>query len=111
MGQLLFREVKVFAGSSLTGMAQDFGAPTEIATYKVAFVNASNRDVLISDGTAQDDYYLPAGSTLTVGEGFDQEGKALNVQGLFSMQTQLEITGVAGTAGTGTIVATLLGDR
>ncbi len=109
-GQVILREVKVFDGASLSDTPQDFGTPSVIAAYKVSFVNASNRDVLITDGTSQDALYLPAASTLSIGEGFCQEGKALNVQAVFRSRTQLQIAGVTGESATGTIIATILGE-
>jgi hypothetical protein len=110
-GQLLKREVKTIASSTLTGTAQNFGAITAISTYKVAFVNAGTVDVEISDGTGQNAFYLPASSTLSVGEGMAQEGKAINIQAVFSNKTQLTILSASGSGGTsGEVVATLMGD-
>jgi len=108
-GQVMLREVKVFDSASLTALAQNFGTETDIPTYKVAFVNASNRDVLIADGSGMDDFYLPAGSTLNVGEGLAQSAMNLNIKAEFPNQTQFTITGVTGVAGTGKVVATIFG--
>ncbi len=105
MGQVTTREVKVFAGSSLSGTPQNFGSDLEIPGYRFSIINASSKNVLIADGTGQDDIYLPAGSTLSNGEGFAQEGKSLNVQASFRIGTQLTIESSDGAAGTGTIVA------
>ncbi len=106
MGQLLQREVKTIDASTFTGLAQNFGSATAIVSTKASFINASDVTVEIDDGTGQDAIVLPAGATLSVGEGLLQEGKALNSQASYPIGTQLTITAAAGT---GTVVAYLFG--
>jgi len=108
-GRILNREVKVFTASTLSGTPQNFGTATAIPCYKVAFVNASTQDVQISDGTGQNNFYLPSGSTLSIGEGFQNNTPQINVQGEFKVGTQFMISSSTGLVGTGSIVATLLG--
>ena len=110
MGQILERQVFVFAASSLSGSAQDFGVPLTFPAKKWAIINASTMDVEIDDGTGEDSIYMVAGATLAVGEGEANEGKAINIQSSFRIGTQFTITGVLGTPGTGTITLYLFGD-
>ena len=111
MGQIQTRQVKTFSGASLTGSPQNFGTVLSLAAYKLCFINGSNKDVTINDGTGQDAFYIIAGSTLNVGEGLGTEGKAIQTMGELKKGTQLTITSVDGTAGTGTIVAFIFGGQ
>lgn len=105
MALLTTREVKVFSGSSLSGTPQDFGDEFEIPASKFSIINASSKDVLIADGSGQDDIYLPAGAAISNGEGYAQSGQNVQVQFSFPVGTQLTIESSDGAAGTGTIVA------
>lgn len=104
---VLQREVKTFDAASLNGSPQNFGTATAIATYKFSVINASDSEVTIDDGTGQDDYVIPAGATINIGEGLYQEGRSVGIDGIISTGTQLVIDGAAGT---GTIVAYLFGE-
>jgi hypothetical protein len=99
------RNIRTILGSALTGTLQNVGAVTNCVGYKVTFVNATSVDIVVSDGTSDDNYYLPAGSTLSIGEGtIAPEGQAPVRQG-----TQFQAEAFAGAAGTGTLVITVIG--
>lgn len=109
-GQLLKREIKSIDGATLSLTLQNFGTKLDIAVNKVAFVNASTTQVEISDGTLQNNFILPANSALSIGEGLENIGNALNILSQFRKGTQLKIKLSSGAAGTGNVVATLLGE-
>jgi hypothetical protein len=105
MSKFLNRNVRTFSGASLTLAFQAVGAITTIIGYKIAIVNATTTDVIITDGTSQDNYYLPASSTLSVGEGvLISEGQAPVIKG-----SQFSARLASGVAGTGTLVITVVG--
>ena len=104
-GKFFKRNVRTFAGASLTTSPQAVGLQTTIAGYKIAIVNATTTDVTISDGSGQDNYILPANTTLNVGEGvLISEGQAP-----VRMGTQFTAALVSGVAGTGSLVITVIG--
>lgn len=101
----LLRNVRTFAGASMTTSFQTIGAVISIVGYKVSFVNATTTDIIINDGTTNDNYYLPASSTLSVGEGvLPNEGQAPVLKG-----TQFSVKLPSGAAGTGTLAITVVG--
>jgi hypothetical protein len=106
---ILNRNVRTIAGSSLTTSYQNVGAVLTIAGMKIAIVNATTTDVLVTDGTTADAWYVPAGSTICVGEGF--KPFSVKDQILYSVedQTQLQAKLASGSAGTGTLVITVIG--
>jgi len=109
-GQLLKREVKTIDGSTLTTSLQNFGSALQIAVNKVAIVNVSTTQIEISDGTTQNNFVIPSFTTLSIGEGFENIGNALNVLSQFRKGTQLKIKLTSGAAGTGNVIITLLGE-
>jgi|GEM_PF-2628018 hypothetical protein len=107
--RLLKRQVRTIAGSSLTTSNQNVGSIVTIAGYKVSIVNATTTDVNISDGTPSDAYYIPAGSTLSIGEGIPGGPQQEDKQASEPSQTQFQAKLPSGSAGTGTLIITVLG--
>jgi len=67
--KLLSRNIRTLAGTSLTTSFQNVGVVTTIVGYKIAFVNTTTTDIQITDGSASDPWYIPANSSLSIGEG------------------------------------------
>ena len=107
---LLKRQVRTFTGTSLTTSPQNFGAIVTITGQKVALVNTSDMDVTITDGSTSDAYYIPAGSTLSVGEGVAGYGQMQYANIISKAQSQYKITSPGGAATKGTIVLTVVGN-
>lgn len=107
--RLLKRQVRTIDGSTLTTSYQNLGAVTTIAGYKTALVNASTADVEIIDGTTSDAYYLPASSTLSIGEGLSGSGQQEDKMASTPSNTQFQIKLPSGSAGTGFVVITVEG--
>jgi hypothetical protein len=96
------RSLRTFDAASLTGSLQNVGAIIPFATQKITFINTSDVDVLIADGTNEDNFRIPAMGTLSIGESLNN---AAGVQTKFVLRenTQLQIVQVTA-AGTGTII-------
>jgi hypothetical protein len=108
--RLLKRQVRTIAGASLTTTPQAVGALVTIAAYKISIVNGSSSDLQISDGTANDAFYLPASSTLSIGEGLASGSQQLDKQASVPAQVQYNAFLPSGvSAGTGTVVITVEG--
>ena len=108
-GRLLLRQVRTIDGSTLTTSYQNVGSKVTIAGYKISIVNASSTDILISDGTANDPFYIPANSTLSIGEGIAGGPQQLVRQASEPAQVQYQAKLNSGAAGTGYVVITVLG--
>jgi len=104
----LKRALRTFDSASLTGTPQNLGAVIDFAVSKAAIINTSDVDVLISDGSTEDDIRVPANATVNVGEGVSSYGQQRSTGIVFSANTQLQIEQVTG-AGTGDIVLNLFG--
>jgi hypothetical protein len=107
--RMLNRNIRTIAGASLTTSFQNVGAVTTIVGYKIAIVNATTTDVQITDGSAADAWYLPAGSTLSVGEGLTSPGQQSDAQASTIKGCQFQAKLPSGAAGTGTLVITIEG--
>lgn len=107
--RLLLRQVRTIAASTLTTSLQNVGAIITIAAYKITIVNTSTTDIQISDGSTSDNYYIPAGTTLSVGEGITGGPQQEEKQASTKSQTQFQIKLPSGAAGTGIVVITVLG--
>lgn len=107
---LLSRNVRTFAGASLTTNYQNVGNVTTIVGYKISLVNATTTDVIVSDGSAQDAWYLPANSTLSIGEGVSSFASQLDRQGSTAKGVQFQAKLASGAAGTGILVITVEGN-
>lgn len=107
--RLLKRNTRTIAGSTLTTSFQAVGILTTIAAYKLSIVNATSTDVQISDGTTSDNYYIPAGSTLAIGEGLSGSQQQLDKEAIAPADTQFQAKLPSGAAGTGTLVITAFG--
>jgi len=101
------RALREFDASALTGAYQDIGNIIEFPVQKVAFTNTSDVDVYITDQTTNEDFRIPAGGTLSIGEGlFNNNGSSTKF--IFSANTTLKIK-QATASGTGNIIIHLLG--
>lgn len=107
--RLMKRQVRTIAGSSLTTSYQAVGAIVTIAAYKIAIVNATTTDVTVLDGTTNDAYYIPAGSTLSIGEGVSGGGQQEDAKASEPANTTYQAKLPSGVAGTGTLIITVLG--
>ncbi len=101
------RALRTFDASSLTGAFQDIGAQITFAVSKVAFTNTSDVDVFITDNSSQDDFRIPSGGTLSLGEGLSNNIKISTII-VFADNTTLQIKQVTA-AGTGNIIIHLFG--
>lgn len=102
------RALRTFDTSTLTANFQDLGAVIPFAVSKGALINPSDVDVLITDGSDQDDIRVPANGTVNVGELVSSYGQQRSTGVLFPANTQLQIKQVTA-AGTGTVILNLLG--
>lgn len=109
MNRLLQRQVRTIDASTLTTSNQAVGAVVTIAAYKIAIVNNSTKDVNVSDGSANDAFYVPAGSALSIGEGLASGPQQEDKQATVRAQTIYQAKLPSGVAGTGTVVITVLG--
>lgn len=107
--RILSRQVRTFDASTASTSYQVAGNIVTIAAYKITIVNASTKDVNVSDGSTQDAYYVPAGSSISVGEGITGGPQQEDKQASSRSQTQYQVKLPSGVAGTGTIVITVLG--
>ena len=108
--KLLSRNIRTISGASLTTSYQNVGVATTIVGYKIAFVNATTTDVQITDGSASDAWYIPAGSTLSIGEGISSYAAQLDREGSTAKGAQLQAKLPSGVAGTGILVITIEGN-
>lgn len=106
---LMKRQVRQVLATSLSNSPQPVGAVVTITARKIAIVNSSDVDVQISDQTSNDPFYLPAGSTIAVGEGISGWGQNQYAQWVVPAQTIYQATIVTGSATTGSIVITVEG--
>lgn len=104
------RNVRTIDTSTLTTSYQNLGNALTIVGYEVAIVNPGTKDVQISDGSAADAYYIPAGSTLSIGKGNSSYGRDQDNQASFRKGAQLQVKLPSGVAGTGTLVVTVIGN-
>lgn len=108
--KLLSRNVRTIAGSTLTTSFQNVGVTTTIVGFKLAIVNATTTDVLVTDGSAGDNWFIPAGTTLSIGEGLSSFGAQKDTQASTLKGCQLQAKLNSGAAGTGTLVITVEGN-
>ncbi|MDC7243657.1 MAG: hypothetical protein PQJ44_06950 [Sphaerochaetaceae bacterium] len=92
----------------MTGSPQSIGAVIPFITTKVTLINTSNVDVLVGDGSTDDDIRIPANGSVSIAEGQQSFNNRTTNAVVFLKNTQLDITQVSG-AGTGTIIINLLG--
>ncbi len=104
----LSRALRTFDAASLTGSPQAIGAVIPFITTKVSIINTSDVDVLIGDGSSDDDIRVPANGSMNIGEGQQNFSNRGTNAVVFLKNVQLDITQVTGT-GTGTIIINLLG--
>lgn len=107
--RLLRRQVRNIDGATLTTSYQNLGTVVTIAAYKIAIVNSSTTAVQIQDQTTNDAFYIPAGSTLAIGEGLTGSGQYEDTKATEPANTQYQIKLSSGAAGTGFVVITILG--
>lgn len=109
MGLKYERALRTFDSASLTGSPQNVGAVIPFVTLALTIFNNSDVDVLIGDGSTEDDFRVPAGGTFSLGEALTSHGYSeLTNKIIFNNQTQLDITQVTA-PGTGTITIMCFG--
>lgn len=107
--RLLKRQVRTLAGSSMTTSYQAVGALVTIAAYKLSIVNATTTDLNIEDGTSNDAFYIPAGSTISIGEGITGGPQQEEKMAVVPAQTTYQAKLPSGSAGSGTLIITVEG--
>lgn len=101
------RALRTFDTATLTASFQDIGAQVGFPVSKMAIFNPSNVDILITDQLSEDDIEVPAGGTLSLGEGLSNDN-GTSTKFVFPANVQLQIKQVTG-VGTGIIVMQLFG--
>lgn len=104
---ILNRWKGVFDSASLTASFLDLGAAIGFPASKVVIINASDVACLITDGTSSDDFEIPATSTLSVGEGYDNLTSTTSKY-VFAKSTQLQVKRKTA-AGIGNIIVMAFG--
>lgn len=105
----LKRALRTFDSASLTSSPQSVGAVVPFIVTKAVIINKSDVDVLIGDGSSDDDIRVPTGKTVSIDEGHNVQGTNRTTDDcVFYENVQLDITQVTA-AGTGTITINLLG--
>lgn len=105
----LKRALRTFDSASLTSSPQSVGAVVPFVVTKAAIINTSDVDVLIGDGSSDEDIRVPANGTVNIAEGHNVQGTNRTTDDcVFYKNVQLDITQVTG-SGTGTIIINLLG--
>lgn len=107
--RLLKRQVRTIDASTLTTSNQAVGNVVTIAAYKISIVNASTKDIQVTDGTTNDAFYIPAGSALSIGEGITGGPQQLDKQASVPANTIYQAKLPSGVAGTGILVITVEG--
>lgn len=102
------RALRTFDSASLTASFQNIGSTIPFVTSTLSVINTSNVDVLITDGSSQEDIRVPANSTLNISESMISDGNNDINSIVFADNVQLQIKQVT-TEGTGTIILNLLG--
>jgi len=97
----------VFDSASLTGSFQNLGTVIDFPVLKVAIMNASDVACLITDGSSEDDFEIPANGTVNIGEG-EISGTGTGTKFVFDKSTQLQVKQKTA-AGTGNIIVMAFG--
>lgn len=100
------RALRTFDSASLTGAFQNVGTQVPFSTLALSITNTSDVDVLITDGSNEDDLRVAAGGTLSLGVGNTNGQRDSLVP--FAGNVQLQIKQVTA-AGTGDIVVMCFG--
>jgi hypothetical protein len=103
------RQVRTFAGASLTTSYQAAGAIVTISAYKLIIINGTTTDVQIQDQTTNDVFYVPASTTLNISEGLSGSGQTEDSKAMVPANTLYMVKLPSGAAGTGTLSITVLG--
>lgn len=103
------RNVRTIDGATLTTSFQNVGTVTTIIGYKLYIINGSTADVQISDGSANDPWYAPANTTITIEEGISGYGASLDRLASVRNGTQFQAKLPSGSAGTGNIAIMIIG--
>jgi len=90
-----------FDASSLTGTFQDIGDTIDFPSLKMTVTNTSDVGVLITDGSEEDDFEIPGGGSLSIGE-VTGDITSRNKY-VFTANTQLKVKQVTA-SGTGNII-------
>lgn len=105
---ILSRQVRTFAGASLSTAYQNVGATVTIPGRLVTIVNSTTTDVQVTDGSSSDAWYVPAGSTISASQTGQSPQADSSVVAVAQTQYQAKLP--SGSAGTGTLVITTLGN-
>jgi hypothetical protein len=108
--KFLSRNVRTFAGSSMTTSFQTVGAVTTIVGYKIAILNGTTTDVVITDGSSQDNWYVPAGLTYNIGEGISSFAAQGDRMASVEKGAQFSVKLPSGSAGTGNLSIIIVGN-
>lgn len=101
------RALRTFDTSTLSASYQDVGAVIDFPVSKIAITNTSSVGVLLTDGSGEDDFEIPGGGTLSIGEGLSQD-KGTSTKYVFSANTQLQAKQVTA-SGAGKLIINALG--
>lgn len=104
----LKRALRTFDAASLTANFQNVGAVVSFPVSKGALINNSDVDMLLTDGTDEDDIRIPANGTVNIGELLSSYGQQKSTGILFQANSQLQVKQVTA-AGTGTLILNLFG--
>lgn len=94
-------ELKEFNTTSLTGTYQNFGTATSGPSVKLQFINNSDVDVYITDGSSE--WRVPTGDKIEFQE-VSRKNHQTGIRYLLSDTAQLQIKQVSG-SGTGFVIA------
>jgi hypothetical protein len=101
----LKRALRTFDTSTLTANFQNVGAEVDFASLQATFVNTSSVDILVTDGSSEDDIRVPAGGTFNITAATRTTGDDQETNYVFRGNVQLQAKQVtAAAAGTLTIM-------
>lgn len=104
----LKRALRTFDVSTITANFQNVGSVVDFPSLQGAFINTSTVDVLITDGSSEDDIRVPAGGTFNLTAAPKTQGDDLETNYLFRGNLQLQAKQVTGAAA-GTLIIMLFG--
>jgi hypothetical protein len=110
MSDILKRQVRTFAGASLTTSPQNAGAIVTIAALKLIIDNGTTTDIQVSDGSSNDPFYVCAGHVQTFNQTVRGSGMQQYASVISKAQTQYTVFLPSGSAGTGGLSITVLGN-
>ena len=109
MSDLLNRTVLTFAGASLTTSYQNISTLVAISALELIIDNGTTTDIQVSDGSANDPFYVCAGHVQTFHQTVRGSGMQQYASVIVKAQTQYQVKLQSGAAGTGHLSITILG--